>query len=84
MCLGGGSSSVSDSGCKDTSEDPIVSKYELTPEQKAENKRRVTLKKRKSLIKDSGDGRSDSLAPDMGVGQGIGTIGDASGGMARV
>jgi len=84
MCLGGGGSSVSDSGFKDTSEDPIVSKYELTAEQKAENKRRIALKKSKSLINESGDGKSESLAPDMGVGQGIGKVGDASGGMARV
>ena len=54
MCLGG-SSSKADTDYKDTSEDPIVSKYELTPEQKKENKRRLALKKKKSLISDNGD-----------------------------
>lgn len=41
MCIGGGSSSKTE--YRDTSEEPIVSKYELTEEQLTENKRRKSL-----------------------------------------
>lgn len=57
MCVSSGSSGAS-TDYKDTSEEPIVSKYELTVEQKAENKRRRSLlasKKKKSNNNDKGD-----------------------------
>jgi len=59
MCVSSGGSGAN-TDYKDTSEEPIVSKYELTVEQKAENKRRKSLlasKKKKS----SGDGRDTTL-----------------------
>lgn len=62
MCVSSGGGASTD--YKDTSEDPIVSKYELTVEQKAENKRRKSLlasKKKKS----NNDGGSDT---DLGAG----------------
>jgi hypothetical protein len=58
MCVSSGGSGAS-TDYKDTSEEPIVSKYELTVEQKAENKRRKSLlasKKKKS----GGDGGRDT------------------------
>jgi hypothetical protein len=69
MCLGG-SSSKADTDYKDTSEDPIISKYELTPEQKKENKRRLALKKKKSLIRDNG--RNDNIT--LGAGTPVGGL----------
>jgi hypothetical protein len=63
MCVSSGGSGAS-TDYKDTSEEPIVSKYELTVEQKKENKRRKSLlasKKKKS----GGDGGDNT---DLGAG----------------
>jgi len=56
MCVSSGGSGAS-TDYKDTSEEPIVSKYELTVEQKAENKRRKSLlaSKKKKSSSDGGD-----------------------------
>lgn len=73
MCVSSGGSGAS-TDYKDTSEEPIVSKYELTVEQKAENKRRKSLlasKKKKS----SGDGGSDTNL-------GAGSSGNWNGGLS--
>lgn len=85
MCLGGGAS-YPDLGPRDTSNELIVSKYELSEENKAKN-----LKRSKSLVRfdnnDNGGGDgSDGLGAGTSVGgtEGLGSIGDASGGMARV
>lgn len=85
MCLGGGAS-YPDLGPRDTSNELIVSKYELSEENKAKN-----LKRSKSLVKfdnnDNGGGDgSNGLGAGTSVGgsKGIGSIGNASGGMARV
>jgi len=73
MCVSSGGSGAS-TDYKDTSEEPIVSKYELTVEQKAENKRRKSLlasKKKKS----SGDGGRDTTL-------GAGSSGNWNGGLS--
>ena len=56
MCVSSGGSGAS-TDYKDTSEEPIVSKYELTVEQKKENKRRKSLlaSKKKKTSSDGGD-----------------------------
>jgi hypothetical protein len=56
MCVSSGGSGAS-TDYKDTSEEPIVSKYELTVEQKKENKRRKSLlaSKKKKSSSDGGD-----------------------------
>ncbi len=86
---GGGAGSVTPVK-KDTSLDPIKSKYPLTEEQKKENERRrkKKIKKEKpaSLIGadrggDGGDMGGGGLGASSG---GLGGIGDASGGSARV
>lgn len=43
---------------KDTSQDPIVSNYELSDAQKAENKRRRAAKKSKSLVSFNDNGNT--------------------------
>lgn len=43
---------------RDTSQDPIVSNYELSDAQKAENKRRKAAKKSKSLVSFSDDNKT--------------------------
>jgi len=87
MCLGGGGTNYPDLGPRDTSNELIVSKYELSEENKAKN-----LKRAKSLVKfdsnnDNGGGDGNNgLGAGTSVGgtEGLGSIGDASGGMARV
>lgn len=86
MCLGGGAS-YPDLGPRDTSNELIVSKYELSEENKAKN-----LKRSKSLVKfdnnnnDGGGDGNNGLGAGTSVGstEGLGGIGNASGGMARV
>lgn len=60
MCIGGGSSSKTE--YRDTSEEPIISKYELTEEQLTENRRRKSLLAKKKK-RDSG---SDDNRPNYG------------------
>jgi len=61
MCLGGGSTNYPDLGPRDTSNELIVSKYELSEENKAKN-----LKRAKSLVKfdNNDDGDGNQSPPD--------------------
>ncbi len=69
MCLGGGGTNYPDLGPRDTSNELIVSKYELSEENKAKN-----LKRAKSLVKfnsnndDGGGDGSDGLGAGTSVG----------------
>jgi len=89
MCVGGGGSVQAQPVYRDTSEDPIVSKYPLTEAQKKENERRrkkKLLKTAKTLLGTQGDGGGDGDNGGGGTsaGGGYGSVGDASGGMAQV
>ena len=61
MCLGGGGTNYPDLGPRDTSNELIVSKYELSEENKAKN-----LKRAKSLVKfdNNDDGDGNQSPPD--------------------
>ena len=61
MCLGGGGTNYPDLGPRDTSNELIVSKYELSEENKAKN-----LKRSSSLVKfsDNDDGDGSQTPPD--------------------
>lgn len=70
MCIGSKSSSTE---YRDTSEEPIISKYQLTAEQKAENARRRSLLKKKDVSVDTGGGDTD-----LGAGTSIGGLSSPS------
>jgi DNA-binding PadR family transcriptional regulator len=86
MCISSGPSYAAPQA-RDTSKDEIKSMYELTPEQIEENKRRRRMmRKPRSLLNEGGDRDSfggASSGSSSGT-EGLGGIGDASGGMARV
>jgi len=90
MCVGGGGSVQAQPAYKDTSEDPIVSKYPLTEAQKKENERRrkkKLVKTAKTLLGTQGGGGGDGdngMGGGTSTGGGYGSVGDASGGMAQV
>jgi len=73
MCVSSGGSEAS-TDYKDTSEEPIVSKYELTVEQKAENKRRKSLLASKKKKSGGDGGRNTTL--------GAGSSGNWNGGLS--
>jgi len=73
MCVSSGGSGAN-TDYKDTSEEPIVSKYKLTVEQKKENKRRKSLLASKKKKKSGGDGRDTTL--------GAGSSGNWNGGLS--
>jgi hypothetical protein len=88
MCLGS-TQSYPDIGPRDTSEEVIKSKYELSAENKAANVQRIA--KAKSLVTFDNDGGSDTDGSDTdgggssnGYGGGRGTGNDAYGGGAMV
>jgi len=86
MCIPSGQSYVVPQA-RDTSKEEIKSMYELTPEQIEENKRRRRMmRKPRSLLNERGeDGRDGFGGGGSSSGtEGLGRIGDASGGMARV
>jgi len=62
MCLGGGGTNYPDLGPRDTSNELIVSKYELSEENKAKN-----LKRSKSLVKFNNDDGGDNEPPPDNV-----------------
>ena len=70
MCLFGGGSSYPDLGPKDTSQDIIKSKYELSDE----NKRRNLERKRSSSSLVNFNGQGDNPNSDMRDGQDIGDL----------
>lgn len=75
MCLGGGAS-YPDLGPRDTSNELIVSKYELSEENKARN-----LKRSKSLVTfDNDDGGGDG-SNGLGAGTSVGSSSNGYGGM---
>jgi len=67
LCVSCGGSGAS-TDYKDTSEEPIVSKYELTVEQKAENKRRKSLLASKKKKSGGGGGGGDDRDSTLGAG----------------
>ena len=69
MCLGS-TQSYPDIGPRDTSEEVIKSKYELSAENKAKNVQRIA--KAKSLISFDDNGRDDSVSGGKGGFSGIG------------
>ena len=78
MCLGGGSS-YPDLGPRDTSNELIVSKYELSEENKAKN-----LKRSKSLVTfDNNDNGGGDGSNGLGAGTSVGSSssGGSYGGM---
>ena len=87
MCISSGPSYAAPQA-RDTSKEEIKSMYELTPEQIEENKRRRRMmRKPRSLLNEGGGDRDGfggaSFGSSSGT-EGLGSIGDASGGMARV
>lgn len=68
MCLGGGGTNYPDLGPRDTSNELIVSKYELSEENKAKN-----LKRAKSLVKfDNNDNGGGDGNNGLGAGTSVG------------
>lgn len=69
MCVSSTPSApVAKTSYRDTSQDPIISNYELSDAQKAENKRRRAAKRSKSLV---------SFSDNGGTGTGVSFSGSA-------
>ena len=78
MCVGG-SSSPSFYTPRDTSNDPVVSKYDLPPEL-VEREKMKARNRAKSLVAFNKGGDRDPFGGGMSTGSGFGGYNDASGG----